>query len=152
MKSAKCWALILFLLAIQFASAQHKGKDVEVMSATVQDWFRGMANGGGGTTYTVKLKILTAKPVVFKNLWIDSNYAPFDLQVFTRDVDKKYTKGDSILLLHTNDSKTTQPIEKKPLPTGVKYKGVALIQFTVEGKMHYLTVDKFEKKRTIKGI
>ena len=152
MKSAKCLVFVVFLLAVQFAKAQHKDKDVEVMTATVQDWFRGMANGGGGTSYTIKLKILTGKPVVFKNLWIDSTYAPFDLQVFTRDVDKKYTKGDSILLVHKKDSKDTQPTEKKPLPAGVKYKGVALIEFTVEGKIHYLTVDKFEKKRTIKGI
>jgi hypothetical protein len=144
-------ALITFLLLSHFIQAQNKAVSVKLISATVRDWMTGAAPGRTGTTYTLKLEILAVKPVEFKNLWLGKELKDFEVQTFFTDPNKKPARGDSVLLVYTRVDKKPEP-EKVLLPVPFEYKGEALLEYYVAGRPRYLTIKKFEKLRTIKGM
>ena len=144
-------ALSIFLLVIQLAAAQKKTSFIKVISATTQDWISGAPGGHSGTTYTIKVGILSAKPISFKSMWLVKQQVPFDVQTFFTNPNKKPSIGDSVLLVYVklNPSKTDET-KNKPLPT--KYKGEALVEYLVAGKPKYFTINKFSKLEIVKGI
>jgi hypothetical protein len=143
--------LLVFVMLTQLLSAQNRTGSVKLISATVQEWMTGAAPGRAGTTYTLKVQMLAAKPVIFKNLWMGNVHSDFEMQTFFTDPNKKPGRGDSVLLVHT---KTTKPEEhmKENIPAPIEYKGEALLEYYVGGRPRYLVIKKFEKLRTIKGL
>jgi hypothetical protein len=144
-------SLVVLLFFSQLLLAQNKAAGVKLISATVQDWMTGAAPGRAGTTYTIKMQLLAAKGVVFKNLWIGNVHSDFEVQSFFTDPNKKPAKGDSVLLVHTKTSKPVSEV-KENIPAPMEYKGEALLEYYVGGRPRYLVIKKFEKKKTIKGI
>ena len=144
-------AFIFLLLSFQLSFTQKKASFVKVISATTQDWISGAPRGRGGTTYTIKVGILSAKAITFKNIWIGKQHVPFDVQTFFTDPNKKPGIGDSVLLVYVkiNQIKTAEA-DNKPLPT--QYKGEALVEYMVAGKPKYFTIKKFLKLQMSKGI
>lgn len=142
-------ALIL-LLCFQIATAQHKEAFVKVISATTQDWIGG-AKGMSGTTYIIKLRILSGKPIYYRNMWLNNQLVNFEAQTFFTDPDKKPAEGDSIQLVYVkrNNYKADE-MENKPLP--LKYRGEALLEYLADGKVRYIIIKKFNKLKVIKGI
>jgi hypothetical protein len=156
MFKARCIALITVLLLAQITRAQDKKAPFKVMSFTAQDWATEASPGKTGTTFTVKLKILTSKPVTFKKLWIGKEYAPFEVQTYFKDPYKKPAKGDSVLLVYVKmltPHKDTAVNEPPPFD----YKGGALIGYETTGKTSYFVVKQFylpvkrETRYTIKA-
>ena len=144
-------SLVLFLFVSQLLLAQSKAKNVKLMSATTRDWMTGAAPGRSGTNYTIKVKILSAKKVDFKNLWIGKEQAALEVQTFFTDPNQKPTKGDSVLIVHVKVDKKPE-LEKARLPLPFEYKGEALLEYYVAGRPRYLVIPEFEKLRTIKGM
>ena len=146
----KYTVLIVLILLTQLVSAQNQSGTVRLLSATTQEWITGASPGKTGTTFTLKVKILSAKPVTFKNLWMGKEHVDFDVQTFFTDPNKKPVKGDSVLLVFTRmDKKPEETKTEVPLPT--QYKGKALLQYYMAHRPRYLVVEKFEKLRIIKG-
>lgn len=136
----------MLVLAFQASNAQ-----VKLISATKQDWIAGAAPGRAGTTYTIKVKITTAKPVSFNKLWIGKESPEFDVQTFLKDPNKRPSKGDSLLIVY---QKITKP-EKRPLTDddplmAMELKG-ARIEYTAGDKKHYLAIAKFDTLGIVKG-
>jgi len=144
--------VIVLLLLCQFVLAQRQPSPsgVKLISATTQEWMTGAAPGKSGITYTLKIKILVAKRVDFKNLWISQELEDFDVQTFFLDPNKKPAQGDSVLLVYTRIDKTPPPV-KINLPVPIAYKGAALLEYYVAGRPRYLVIKKFEKLKVIKG-
>lgn len=143
--------LILFLCLYHFAPAQGKTPNVKVISATTQDWISGAPGGRAGTTYTIKVGILADKPITFKSMWLGRQTVHFDVQTFFADPNKKPGKGDSVLLVyvkpHTPQSETTSGNAAPP----IAYKGDALVEYLVDGRLRYFTIKRFNRLEIIKG-
>jgi len=144
-------ALLFFLLlsgSISFA--QSKTGFIKVIEARSQDWISGASPGRAGTTYTIKVKILSNKPIAFKNLWIGGQHEEFEMQTFFRDPNKRPTEGDSVLLVCTI---TTPPYSTTPNTKNLpfKYHGMALVAYSAAGKTRYFTIKAFLRKETVKG-
>ena len=87
-------ALIILLFVSFVTVAQAKKPAIKIMSATVQDWIGG-AKGFSGTTYTVKVCIISNQPIEFKSMWIDKQSVQFDVQTFFKDPAQKPVAGDA---------------------------------------------------------
>ncbi|MFI5140557.1 MAG: hypothetical protein ACHQIM_22250 [Sphingobacteriales bacterium] len=148
----KCLLLIL-LLSYQFISAQKKGAPVKILDATAQNWAAGAPGGKSGTVYNIKVKIMTAEPVEFKNLWLEEENVPFNLGYYTRDgLPKILVVGDSVLLTYNKTlGEKPDTTEKKRVPIRIEYKWAALIECLVHGKARYFIVKRFTEIPRFKG-
>jgi len=143
-------SLILLLFIAQLAMAQHKAVHVKVISATAQDWISGAPGGRTGTTYTLKVELLTNQPIAFKSMWMGKQQVNFDVQTFFKDPNKKPAEGDSVLLVYVKLQKPAKDDTlKKALP--FEYKGEALVEYMTDGQLRYFTVKKFVKLEIVKG-
>ena len=135
-------AVIFLVSMLQLTIAQSKVPDIKVITATIQHWISGAPGGRSGTTYAIKVSILSNRPVTFKNLWIGKEHAAFDIQTFFSDPNKKPAQGDSVLLVYVKLNQPEKEAKKsKALP--MKYKGEALVEYLVSGKPKYFTIKKF---------
>lgn len=132
--------LISFLLLLIIA-ANH----FEVIQAHSEAWTGGAKNSGSGTEYYFKTVISANEHIKFDSLWIDNEAMPL-MAIKGKKYDAKavIAKNDTVLLRasHKNNPKATA-IVKPP----VAYTGAALIGYTVNGKKHYYTVKKIEKRQ-----
>ena len=144
-------ALFFFLfLSGSISFAQSKTGFIKVIEARSQDWISGASPGRAGITYTIKVKILSNKPISFKELWIGRQNEDFDVQTFFRDPNKKPAIGDSLLLVCT---KTTSPPSTTPNTKSLSppYHGAAIVAYSAAGKTRYFTIKAFLRKETVKG-
>ena len=141
---------MLLLLVVHLATAQGNKPVIKVMSSTFQDWIGG-AKGMSGTTYTIKVRIMSGKDIQFKDMWLGKKSVPFEVQTFFTDPNKKPSAGDSVLLVYVKRNQlAADEGESKPLPT--QYKGEALIKYLVAGKPKYIAIKSFNRIKTMKGI
>jgi len=142
--------IILLLLIVQVVTAQERPLHVKVISATQRDWISGAPGGRAGTTFSIKVGLQTSKPITFKTMWLGKQQVTFDVQTYFKDPNKKPAMGDSVLLVYVKlHQAQTEQTENKPLP--IEYKGEALIEYLIEGRLRYFTVKKFSKLEIIKG-
>ena len=134
---------ISFLLSFLTVDAK-KRQAIKVGEATVQHWAAGMPNGlrsGNGDHYLIKLYVNTAKPVEITKVWIGGKEVPCRIESFASIPPKTTAFGDSLVL----DYNTADGENKNPSPTPPKYKGVAIVEYTVAGKAYYFAVKEFRK-------
>ena len=124
----------------------------EVVDATSQFSAGGRAESGTTTTYTFKiLANQNSDKLSIDEIWIDTTY--FKAQPYKQNPDLSFNqtweKGDTLFL---KVSKRSIPDEKGNLkdfngPTKVlpyKYKGKALIGYTLKGKRKYMIVSEIK--------
>jgi hypothetical protein len=147
----KCASVILLLCSLQICFAQKKQLPVRVIEATKQNWVSGAPGGRTGTKYSVKVYINTPRKIEFTNLWIGLQNVAFDVEFFSLDIPKKIQNGDSLLLTYNkvNGYKTESSVAKH-LP--LRYKGVALIEATVDYKVRYFAVKNFKQLADKQGM
>lgn len=133
---------ILFILLCNSASAQH----LKLISATKQHWAGGVA-GSQGNSYVFTLKIDNKhKSVKLSSIWIDEQQ--FDIANDQYTVTKEALKdGRTVQISVRTSSPTKIPGHTRaPQSAPVKYKGIALLGYTVNGKQQYFTIKKITKQ------
>lgn len=133
---------ILFILLINSATAQH----LKLASATKQPYAGGVA-GSQGNSYVFTLKIDNKhKSVKLSSIWIDEQQ--FDIANDRYTVTKEALKDGRTVQISVRTSSATKipGHTRAPQPAPVKYKGVALIGYTVNGKHQYFAIKKITKQ------
>jgi len=132
-----------------------KRNDLEVISATSQNWAGGIA-GLSGTRYIISVK--TNKPfdnLTIDRLWIGDKFMVFKLSSLGNRTGKiEFQKNDTLVIsvnkrnlpdfmkVGKNDDSGGKITEDPEKP--FEYKGVALIGYKTGNKRKYLTVEKFK--------
>lgn len=146
----KSIAAIFYLFSIFSLTAQKKQLPVKIIEATSQYWVSGAPGGRTGTKYAIKVYIRTDKKVEFRNLWIGKENVPFDVEFFSLDIAKKIQQGDTLLLTYNEiNGEKNENAEGKRLP--INYKGVGLIELTVDDKARYFIVKNLKQLVEFRG-
>lgn len=108
----------------------------------VQHWQSPAPGGRNGLSYTIKILINTSQKIEFGNVWLKEKNAPFNLEFFSQEIQKQIRQNDSVLLTYSNVNGMEENFpEAKRVP--LSYKGDALIETIVDGKVRYFIVKKF---------
>lgn len=158
--------IITFTL-ITFISIGFWFKDFEIIEAESQKWYGGRQESGYGTYYN--LKLITKKKsenIKFEYLWVGEN--SFEIKAFKRkknlnvyDFDKNDTlfiKINDRIIPENNRTRNKhskgfdrKKTEKKIKPP-YKYKGEALIGYSINGKQKYKEIKKFTTLKPFRGF
>ncbi|MCW3128149.1 MAG: hypothetical protein JWO03_3807 [Bacteroidetes bacterium] len=145
MKQASA-VLVFLLLSSVFAQAQ---KEFKIVDATERSWAGGMPQSGHGTSYTVRVVLLSKKAITFEDAWIGDKYVTTKSDQYHVSNDHHATKGDTVSVTFAlNVMPQRDPVpEPKPVTKEKPcvYKGAALLGYTVGGKERYRTISAFTR-------
>ncbi len=145
----KTYLILCFIVLNIVAFAQKQTCSVVLIEATSKNWVAG-AGGRTGTAYRFKLKIKTNTHIEFSGLWIGKKSVPITLEYDALTPPVKSIKGD-IIYVTTNVINNVEEIDYSPKKLPFSYKGVALLQLTVSGKVQYLLVKSFRPLERLAG-
>lgn len=133
-------------------------KDFEFVKAESQKWHGGRPETGYGTKYVVTLiSKKDSEIMTFDKMWVGEDCLDIRVSQKGRKVrEGVFSKGTEITIAANHrvvpESKSRlQPISKEDqakidslkIPAPIKYKGEALLSYTVKGKKKYFVVEKF---------
>ena len=145
----KTYLILCFIVLNIVAFAQKKTCSVVLIEATSKNWVAG-AGGRTGTAYRFKLKTKTNTQIEFSGLWIGKKSVPVTLEYDVLTPPVKSKKGD-VIYVTTNIINNVEEIDYSPKKLPFSYKGVALLQLTVSGKVQYLLVKSFRPLERLAG-
>jgi len=144
--------LIIFLFFLAFPNCRNKD-DLKIISAKCQSFTGGLVNSASGNTYSIVMQTNhSSKHLKIHSIWITYKYyKSFDIRknilgAFPNILDK----NDEIILTlkkNTNDTISDKYYDRNEL-TIPAYKGVALIEYSVQHKKKLLSIDNFEQLPT----
>jgi len=141
----------VFLLLFSLFSTSALSQKLTIISATSQKWQGGAFGSGGGINYSIKM-IAPRASADFKidKIWIGEKYYEPVVNKGLPKLEKDFAKGDTIQLSAAHyipgerDKKEGNIPEEKNIPCPKKYKGDALISYTLKGKRKYFILKKIE--------
>jgi hypothetical protein len=132
----------------------------ELLQATSQEWIAGVRGGGRGVNYSVRLKLITDKQIIFDSMWIAGKQLLIKIPELLKDSTTKSRTNSVITLVastYTENSKNGG-VEKQAnnsfpsankIKAPVDYKGSALVRYFVEDSIRYLEIRSFSILPTI---
>ncbi|MCW5908323.1 MAG: hypothetical protein KIS94_10710 [Chitinophagales bacterium] len=138
---------VLVVLLFFTASFNVHCPAVVIADAAKQHWVSGAPGGRSGTNYTVKLLIKTSAKIEITHWWIGQEEVPFNLELYNGTQPRK---GDTVLLTY-NRIHNEQPSDFTSTPAPLAYKGAALLECLVNGKLNYYTVNAFRNEKELRG-
>lgn len=145
----KTYLILCFIILNIVAFAQKQTCSVVLIEATSKNWVAG-AGGRTGTAYRFKLKSKTNTQIEFSGLWIGKKSVPVTLEYDALTPPVKSKKGD-VIYVTTNIINKVEEIDYSPKKLPFSYKGVALLQLTISGKVQYLLVKSFRPLERLAG-
>lgn len=138
------------LLVAIYGTAQKRQLPISVVDATKQHWVSGAPGGRQGFNYSIKIFIRTERKVEFRNLWLGKVNLPFNVEFFDPDIPQKIKQDDTVLLttvMVNNETNTEEGAKRLP----VEYKGEALFETTIDGRVRYFIVKNFRLVQELKA-
>ena len=118
-----------------------------LLSAKSEIWTAGTIGGGSGIDYYFKVKINTTEIILFDSAWINNYSFKIFISKETTSISNEpvnYYKGDNIIL-RISDLKNQNTKIVNSIPP-IKFKGSALIRYTVNSKRKYFVIKEIKKQ------